>query len=53
MNVVDEVELSWLEFSGSVDIAVLAGNVFRESLEFAAWLFGVSVEVLLEHLAAE
>jgi hypothetical protein len=53
VNVVDQVELAYLDYSGSIDIATLAGNVLREQLEFAAWLFNVPVEMLLEHLEAK
>ena len=50
MNAIDEVELNYLEFTGDIETAELAGRVLREQLEFAAYLFNVTVEELMTHL---
>lgn len=50
MNAIDQVELSYLEFTGDVETAELAGRVLREQLEHAAYLFNVTVEELMAHL---
>lgn len=50
MNAIDALELEYLEFTGDVETAELAGRVLREQLEHAAYLFNVTVEELMAHL---
>jgi hypothetical protein len=53
VNVVDEVELAWLEYTGSVEVAEHAGQIVREQLEFAAYLCGSPVEEFLTYWEAK
>lgn len=53
MNVVDQTELDWLEFTGSIEVAELAGNLVRDQLEFAAYLFGIPVSEFLTYWEAK
>lgn len=50
MNAIDAVELEYLAFTGDIETAELAGEVLRDQLEFAAYLFNIPVSELLEHL---
>jgi hypothetical protein len=50
VNVVDEIELAYLEFTGSLEVAEWAGRIVREHFEAMAYLFGLSVDELFTYL---
>ena len=50
MNIIDEIELEFLEQTGDLSIAEAAGAAVRCQLEAVAYCLGVPVEVLIGRL---
>jgi hypothetical protein len=50
VNAIDELELAYLEHTGDIEVAEMAGRIARERIQSWASAFGVSIDELLDEI---